>query len=242
MRNSKIIVLIAIYVCLAGQPSAHAQYSVDWGVSNDTGNNGFTDLNNWFTSNGYSINAETDYIGHGASDNDPFFFGAGPATFEVVSRIAGNAPFTSFGFYTGTGLGKSLVGVLGAGVDGPANTNPGSAFGVYMNAPDSFASSNFLNWFSDRSENTSQQTGGSPTNAGGDPQALIYKLNNHDYLLAWEDIDYSNLGPGQTDRDFNDAYLKVSTTTTPEPVSMALFGLGAGALGLTRLRRRKKTL
>ena len=28
-------------------------------------------------------------------------------------------------------------------------------------------------------------------------------------------------------------------TVTPEPVSMALFGLGAGALGLTRLRRKK---
>jgi len=29
---------------------------------------------------------------------------------------------------------------------------------------------------------------------------------------------------------------------TPEPVSMSLFGLGAGVLGLTRLRKKKKSL
>lgn len=32
----------------------------------------------------------------------------------------------------------------------------------------------------------------------------------------------------------------VNFTVTPEPASMALFGLGAGALGLTRLRRKKR--
>jgi hypothetical protein len=32
----------------------------------------------------------------------------------------------------------------------------------------------------------------------------------------------------------------VNFTVTPEPVSVALFGMGAGALGLTRLRRKKK--
>ncbi len=33
---------------------------------------------------------------------------------------------------------------------------------------------------------------------------------------------------------------KLSVTTTPEPVSLVLFGLGAGVLGLTKLRRKKK--
>jgi hypothetical protein len=234
--KKQFLVVLSLFAVLLASP-AFAQYSVNFGTSSDNGHTGDADLNTWFTTNGYAINAATDYIGHGAADSDPFLFNAGATTFEVVSRLAGNAAFESFGFYTGAGAGKTLTEVLGNGANGPTVGNPGSPWGVYMNAPTSYHSPNSLNWFSDRSENLANQTGGSTTNKGGDPQALIYKLTDNQYLLAWEDLDYTNFQPGQSDRDFNDAYLKV--TVTPEPASMLLFGLGAGLLGLAGIRGKR---
>ncbi len=46
----------------------------------------------------------------------------------------------------------------------------------------------------------------------------------------------NNLGSGTDSTTFT---VGEAPTVTPEPVSMALFGLGAGALGLKRLRRKK---
>ena len=242
MKKLPTLFVFVLLMTAAVTPSAMAQFSVDWGVSDDTGNSGFADLNTWFASNGYGgVDAQTGYIGYGAADSDPFFFNAGSTTFEVVQTIAGNTNLTSFGFYTGTGLGKSLTEVIGDGATGPENANPGSSWGVYINTPKWWQGNQYVNWFVDRAENDPNQTKGSDVNAGGDPQGLVYRLKDNEYLIAWEDLDYTNLIAGQsTDRDFNDAYLKV--TVTPEPASMALFGLGAGALGLTRLRRKKKSL
>ncbi len=243
MKKLIFVGLSVLYLTFSQAP-ASAQFSVDWGTSNDTGNAGFTDLNSWFSSNGYgSVNAQTDYIGYGAADSDPFSFGAGDYNFQIVQQIAGNSDITKFGFYTGVGFGKSLTQVFGAGETGPSNQSISESFGLYMNAPNSWRSGNTTNWFTDRAENDAAQFGATQTNAGGDPQALIYKLSQNEWLVAWEDLNYANTLPGQSDHDYNDAYLKItSTTVTPEPVSMALFGLGAGALGLKRLRRKKKTV
>ena len=237
MKKLSIVFAAIVVTFLAVNAPAFAQFDVDWGTSNDTGNSGFTDLNNWFSSNGYgSINAQTDYIGHNAADSDPFLFASGHTTFEVVSRLAGNANLTSFGYYTGSVGGKVLTEVLGAGVNGPATVNTPGSFGVYLSAPQYYQAGPLLNWYSSRGENAYDQNGASHTNPGGDPQALIYKLNPSSYLLAWEDLDYS--GIGGTDRDFNDAYLKI--TTTPEPISMALFGLGGGVMAAAGYRKRRK--
>ncbi len=239
MRKTLVVVLSVLSMALYPVP-ASAQFSVDWGTSNDTGNTGFTDLNSWFSTNGYgSVNAQTDYIGYGAADSDPFSFGAGNYNFQIVQQVAGNADLTKFGYYTGAGLGKALTQSLGAGATGPVNQTVSENFGLYMNAPNSWRSGNSTNWFTDRAENDAAQVGATQTNAGGDAQALIYKLSQNEWLVAWEDLNYANTNQGQSDHDYNDAYLKV--TVTPEPVSMALFGLGAGVLGVGRLRRKKKT-
>ncbi len=227
------------------QAPASAQFSVDWGTSSDTGNAGYTDLNNWFSSNGYgSVNAQTDYIGYGAADSDAFSFGAGEYDFQIVQQIAGNADLTKFGYYTGAGLGKALTESLGAGSTGPVSQAISESFGLYMSAPVQWRSATSATWYTDRAENDAAQVGATQTNAGGDAQALIYKLSQSEWLVAWEDLNYANTTSGQSDHDYNDAYLKITSkpTVTPEPVSMALFGMGAGALGLKRLRRKKKSL
>lgn len=247
MKKFFVAVILAVSL-VASQPAAFAKFSVDWGTSNDPSHNiGFEDLGKWFSSNGYAsdpltgtLYAQTGYIGFGAEDSDPFSFGAGNYSLQIVQQIAGNADLTSFGYYTGAGLGKALSNkILAAGDLGPKNVSTNSSFGLYMNAPEGFRDPDTTNWFSDRAENAANQTGSSKTNAGSDPQALIYQLNKSQWLVAWEDLNYTNGGPGgTTDRDFNDTFLKV--TVTPEPLSMALFALGGGALAAAAYRRRRK--
>lgn len=226
--KKQIILAVALAMVLF-VPQAKAQYNVDWGTSTDTGNSGFTDLGKWFFDNGYAASqaagedkAKTGYIGYGALDADPFFFSAPGAQLQLVQSVAGNANLTSFGIYTGTGVAKSLTGVLGAGETGPKSVGASSPFGIYMHTPKWWQGNEYTDWFTDRTEN------------GNDPHGLIYRLNSSEYLVAWEDMIL-----GSSDKDYNDAYLKV-TAVTPEPASMALFGLGAGLLGFSGIRRRKK--
>ena len=136
MKKFFLPIFLVLVSLLTVQP-AHAQFNVDWGVSNDTGNFGFTDLGTWFKDNGYAADqaagesfAKTGYIGFGAGDSDPFSFKGGKSTFEVVARNSGNASLTSFGYYLGTGAGKSLTEVLGAGSNGlkPSIQDPILAF------------------------------------------------------------------------------------------------------------------
>lgn len=239
-----IFIGLSILSLAFSQAPASAQFSVDWGYSNDTGNLGYEDLGQWFADNGYASDAasgalfaQTGFIGNNGSDPDAFYWNSGEYQLSLVQQVAGNAPFTSFGVQGGTADLTSS--------SGPINISEGQDFRLFMNTPTSYNSIHTHNWSTDRSLNASQQTGPTPTNAGGDPQALIYALNSEEWLVAWEDLDYSNQTQGQSDRDYNDAYLKITrsnVTVTPEPVSMALFGLGAGALSLKRLRRKKKTL
>ena len=253
MKKNLMVVagLLTILFC----SPAFAQFDVDWGTSNDTGNFGFDDLGQWLFDNGYAASqsagadfAKTGYVGHNGPDSDPFSFDPGSATFEVVQSLAGNSNLTSFGFYTGSGVGKSLTEVLGAGSAGPSDSSAGSDWGVYINTPKWFQGDQYVNWFTGRAENDADQTGGSDQNAGGDPQGLIYKLNSNQYLVAWEDVDYTNQNPGNGgDRDFNDAYLKITLkdggpTVNPEPISSALFALGGGAMAYNARRKKKKSL
>lgn len=221
----------ALLVTLCVLPSsAHAQFNVDWGTSNDNGNPGYTDLGAWFFTNGYSADqasgetkAKTGYVGYGAGDSDPFFFGAAPSVqFEAVGRNAGNAAQTSFGYYTGQGGSKSHTQVLAPLQNGPLTTPISESFGLFIDTPTGWQSATLNKWYSDRAENA------------GNIQALIYPLAEREWLVAWEDLSYASFGPGGSDRDFNDLYVKV--TVTPEPASMALFGLGAGLLALSRRR------
>lgn len=237
--------LLFLAIILLAPATAFAQFDADFGKSHDSGNFGYEDLGKWFFNNGFAASqsagetfAQNGYIGHGAADSDPYFFNAGHYTFSLAQQIAQNADLAKFGVYTGTGLGKSLTEVLGAGETGPKGQNISNAFGLYLNTPTEYRNNTTTNWFTDRSENASNQTGGSPLNSGGDPQALIYKLSGQEWLVAWEDLDFSNTTTGHSDHDFNDAYLKI--TATPEPVSMALFGLGSTVLAAGGLRKRRK--
>ena len=60
--------------------------------------------------------------------------------------------------------------------------------------------------------------------------------------FAWISIQFAEnggIGVGRIDSAGNGV---ANFTVVPEPGSIALFGIGAGALGLTRLRRKKKTV
>lgn len=230
MKKLIYLAILPAFVSILCVSDASAQFNVNWGTSADDGNAGYTDLGTWFKNNGYAADqasgenlAKTGYIGYNAGDADPFAWAAAPSvTFDVVQRQAGNADLTRIGYYTGSGAGKSMTQVLGLNQNGPATASVGGPFGLYFNTPTEWRGTTYVNWFTDRAENA------------GDPQALIYSLGRNAWLIAWEDLRYAGTS---TDRDFNDAYLKL--TVTPEPVSMMLFGLGAAMMGLVGTRRRK---
>jgi hypothetical protein len=76
-------------------------------------------------------------------------------------------------------------------------------------------------------------------NGDGLIHASVNFLDPHTALIGFEDL----YGPGpHSDRDFNDAIIKVSgvsATCTPEPASLALLATGALPLLRRRLRRRQ---
>lgn len=67
------------------------------------------------------------------------------------------------------------------------------------------------------------------------------KFKSDAYLLAWEDLPYSNGRLG--DEDYDDMMYvvgRLEVAATPEPSTVLLLGLGIAGLGIVRARRMKK--
>ncbi len=245
MKKTFRAILAVTILSILVMPSAFAQFNVNWGTSQDDGNFGYQDLGTWFKNNGYAPDqasgenfAKTGYIGFNGGDADPYYFGpTTSATLQVVQRIAGNADLTTLGYYTGSGAGKTLTQVLGLNQNGPATVNNlSNPFGLYFSSPDNYRSSTYNTWYTNRAENSQA---GVPNNAGGDPQALIYSLGKGQWLIAWDDMDVTT---GLSDRDYNDAYVKLTTTVNPEPVSSLLFALGGLVLAAGIFMQQRKAV
>jgi hypothetical protein len=89
-------------------------------------------------------------------------------------------------------------------------------------------------------------------NIGGSPQSLVfqgegggqditvggntYALGQFDWVIAFEDQQFAT-----TDRDYNDfVFIAQGLTFTPEPATLALFGLGGlGGMAVRAVRRRR---
>lgn len=241
IRKVTTICFLIFVILLVGQKDAFCSFDVDWGKSCDPDLTNLTGdhlMAQWLVGTGYYNNfndaglfARTGYIGYDSSDNDPFYWSlTKPVTVEIVQEAAGYAGLNTLGYYTGGGHFKSMTEVFSGTESGPKTLPIDHSFGLYIGSPEN----NF--WYTDRGENDIQD--GSLRKSGGNAQALIYELNpNQEWLVAWEDLDATKLN---SDRDYNDMYVKVSIATAPEPVSSVLFLLGSGVLAAAGKMRKKK--
>ncbi|MBF0484366.1 MAG: PEP-CTERM sorting domain-containing protein [Candidatus Omnitrophica bacterium] len=222
-KLTRLILFIGITL-IALTSSAQASFSVNWGKSLDNGLYGYQQLGAWMVSNGYSANqtaaenfAKTGYIGYSGSTADPFSWaGNQTATVRIVSEASMFQNFNILGYYSGAPGDNTQL--LGGMQNGPVSFSSTDPFGFYIHTPQQNT------WYSDRF-----------ANINNDPHALIYQLQPNRYLIAWEDVNLLS-----ADRDYNDMYILVDTkdnNVVPEPMTMALFSMGSGALWF--LKRRK---
>ena len=172
------------------------------------------------------------------------------ATAFLMFEMAGNADYNSFGIYDAYGsleifggsvdplsaatlswdVGTGQVGILGTGASATIDS---TAFGFYIDTRNDgrFFSESALNGGEDYMYSFNVGASGYPDMFGAN------------FVLAFEDlVDY------HTDYDYNDMVVGISdirpidgpttTTTVPEPMTMAMMGLGlAGMIGMRRNRK-----
>ncbi len=233
-KNSKVgkiasMFILFVMLLAAGPKDTFAGFEANWGNSD-----GDHQLARWMVQNGYYSDynqaldfSRTGYVGHGGGDSDPYSWNLSqPVSFEIVGEESAHQDYSTLGFYTGSGASKNLSEIFGGLENGPKTVTINEQFGLYLGIWEG------MKWYTDRTENNHQL--GSPLNIGGDSQALIYELKpGQEWLIAWEDLDTTQ---SWADKDFNDMYVKLSTSTSvPEPISSTLFLLGSGLLA-ARLR------
>lgn len=240
---SAALTLVIATVWLASP--AHAVVPVVFGSSWDGASQSLQHI----VDNAYgpgAINIETDYIGHGAGDIDPWFWVDNTFTAFLVREVAGNATRNVLGWYEETGVKPVIDGVQdGVLFDGPASagtstvfsfSHPMTHFGFYLdpNGPFSapFAPQPEV-FFTNRLWNDRGADGSGAVHApfDGDVQALVYDISRivgvaNTWLVCFEDID-SGPNPSKccltTDNDFNDLVFEVHAFGAT-PVAPMTFG------------------
>jgi len=172
---------------------------------------------------GQKFNATTD-TGGTADDNIHFTrVGSSGINAAVQLTLAGDAMYNEFGWYNASLTHPSCNIIFdGKGPGATATIFPSASYGFCLVGEDQ--SDVFGTWFTQAADNSEGK---------GDQHFAVFSGGGGTYWIGAEDLSFSD-----TDKDYNDLLVKVSTSTpTPEPATLMLFGSGLLAIG--RMFRRR---
>ena len=165
------------------------------------------------------------YLGqsNGKAYSDFYFNSTGGGTVTMQVQVAGDAANDVFGWYNINN--QNQYQVLFGGTTKPGSTvsfTPSAEYGFFFYNGTQGLDTLFLT-----------DSNLSPSDEGIQHFA-VFQQTPGTYYIGMEDLPSRN-----TDFDFNDMVVKISTASAPEPTSFLLLGSGLLGFGALRFRRKK---